>query len=176
MALICLATLAGGCGGSPGEIKRPPNAKKFNDPAFAITFYYPKNLKFADNPSIAKVAGGAGSTEARALALDNDNLILVRRLSLNAKITSSNVDSIRGELERAVKSLGASVSSSKKVMYAGLPGYTYDFDLTEPAREGHRLTSLFDGRVQYNVNCQYTTQRARVLAACREALDTLEHR
>jgi hypothetical protein len=175
-AISCLLFVLAGCGGSSGSAKKRPNSKKFNDPAFAITFYYPKSLKFSDNPSIAKIAGGAGSTEARALALDNDNLILVRRLRLSANITGSNVEKIKAELDRAVGSLGAKVTSSKKVKYAGLPGYTYDFALTEPSKEGHRLTSLFDGNVQYNVNCQYTTKRAPILKACREALDSLEHR
>jgi len=61
------------------------------------------------------------------------------------------------------------------VEYGGLPGYGYVVDLTDPAQGQSRIAVLFDGGVEYLVNCQSTPDsRDRIEKACGTVLDSLE--
>ena len=65
-----------------------------------------------------------------------------------------------------------------KVQFGGLPGLQYDDIKTEePANGQSRLVFLFDGPIEYLVNCQSTPEKqAEVARACERVLTTMTKR
>jgi hypothetical protein len=55
-------------------------------------------------------------------------------------------------------------------------GYEYVIDVAQPAQGQSRLAVLFDGKVEYLVNCRSTPdQRDKIEKGCRTVLDSIKH-
>ena len=171
---IALLVLVAGCGGGGGGSADEPQT--FSDSGFGITFEYPGNFELRDDVNVGATAGGAAK-ERRAVTLDGDNMILISKYELRTAIDESNVDQVKSEADRVFTQLAGTSLSGDRVTVGGLPGYEYNFDVADPENGRSRVTMLFDGRAQYNLNCQSTpAKRDELDRACRRALETLERK
>ena len=166
-AVLAVALLAG-CGGSDGN-----GTKTFEAAEVPVTFQYPASWETSTDPSIASQAGGNAAL-VRAVALDDHNVIVVETFDLNIAITKSNVNRAKPELDDVVAQLTDKPETGKRVKFAGLPGFEYTVEVTDPVDAQSRAVFLFDGKTEIELNCQSTSdKRSEVNEACDQALSTL---
>ena len=175
--LLLLAVLAVGCGGDDTDEAGSggDGGKTFSDDRFSLTFTYPEDLTEGEVSKIDESAGEGKAVARAAVGLDSDNLILVTKYNLNAAVTAANLPDVMPELDGVVSELAGSPVSGEVTEVGGLPAARYDVvALDEPAEGESRLVYLFDGAVEYQLNCQSTPEkRAELNAACDQALATL---
>lgn len=164
---LALVLGASACGGG--------GSGRYEETGLNITFKIPGGFHVAHDLSISK-SSGANAADQAAVAIDEDNLIIVQRYNLNASVTKDNLSNFKGEVDKVIGTLAGKAVSGHEVEYGGLPGYEYVIDIDQPAQGQSRLAVLFDGNVEYLVNCQSTPeQRDKVEKGCRTALDSIEH-
>jgi hypothetical protein len=167
LSLTLIAATAA-CGGGDGD-----GTETFEEEGFAFTFEYPSSLEETSDVSYSSTAGGAAE-DARALGLDDRNAIVVSRYRLNVAVTAENVDQVKPEADDLISGLAGTELSGKQVQIGGFPGFEYTFDLEDPPEGRSRFFLLFDGKIEYTLNCQSTPdKRDELQAACRQAVDTL---
>ena len=172
--VIAVLVLSAGCGGGSGG--SADETQRFDESGFGITFEYPGNFELRDDVNVGATAGAAAA-ERRAVTLDGDNMILISKYELRTAINESNVGQVKGEADRVFTQLARTSVSGEQVTVGGLRGYEYNFDVEDPEDGRSSITMLFDGRAQYNLNCQSTpTKRDELDRACRRALETLERK
>ena len=173
LSLTCLATLAAGpaaCGEDEAE------TKTFDERGFDITFDYPGDFKVRDDVSVSGTSGGSAQ-ERTALALDDENLLVVEKYELNIAVTEDNLDQIKRELDGVVEQATGKEAEGRKTEVGGLPGYEYTVGLSKPEKGESRLVFLFRDKVEYELNCQSTPEkREQIQEACDQALETLKER
>ena len=170
LAALCLVLIAAtaACGGGGDD-----GTETFEEEGFAFTFEYPSSLEETSDVSYSSTAGGAAE-DARALGLDDRNAIVVSRYGLNVAVTAENADQVKPELDDLISGLAGTELSGKQVQIGGFPGFEYTFDLEDPPEGRSRFFVLFDGKIEYTLNCQSTPdKRDELQAACRQAVDTL---
>lgn len=175
-ALLTAAALAAalaGCGGGGDD----EGVKTFEESGFDITFEYPAKLEVDESPEIS-TAAGAGPVAVRALGLDSDNGIIVERFDLKVTVTGRNFDDLRRALDRLVsRSLAKRPAEGRPMRVGGMRGIEYELPLDTPENGRSRLTFVFDGAVEYELNCQSTPKgRAEISEACAQMLRTLRRR
>ena len=160
--------VAAGCGGGGSS------TGVFDVAGFGVTFEYPlKQFDIGFDLEFGSETGGNPAAQA-GLVLDKDNAIILLRYDLNVSITKDNLSKFKGEIDAVVAKLAEKKVSGLEVEYGELPGYEYAIDLRRLASGQSRIAVLFDGEVEYFVNCQSTeAQRETLEDACRRALDTL---
>ena len=170
--LVVVAVLAAlaGCG-DDGDASAE---KTFRDDAFSLTFKYPDNFKSVEASKPSRSAGGEPVAHT-ALAIDEANAIFVARYDLEAAVTSDNLPSIVPEVDSLVSQLAAEPARGRTIVVGGLPAIEYDdVDLEEPPEGKSRLVAIFDGPVEYMLNCQSTPEeRKEITRGCDLALRTL---
>lgn len=169
--VAALTVAVAACGDEKG------GEKTFDDPSFAISFKYPDEFEFADDVSASITVGGAPKRKSKGVRLDDKNGIVLQQFDLNAEVTEKNVEQVKPELDAVVRQGARNSIPGKRITAGGLPGYQYEFDVSQPAGARSRLAVLFDGKREYTVNCQSTkSKRRKVENACQKALDTLKAR
>lgn len=168
LGIAVLALGASACGGGGG-------GGRYEETGFNITFKIPGGFRVGHNIRVSKSAGAAPADRA-AVAIDQDNLIIVQRYDLNTQITATNLSDFKGEVDDVITKLAGKTVSGHEVTYGNLPGYEYVISITEPANGESRLAVLFDGKTEYLVNCQSTpAQRDKIEKGCRTVLDSIKH-
>lgn len=184
LLLLCLAVA--GCGGdgggsdgggSDGGGDGPAvETTSFDADGFEITFDYPDEMDLRDEVTVNESAG-AEATETVALAYDEDDAIVVQRFDLNLEITEDNLDMAKTELDGVIAQIDPEAGGGERVDVGGFPGFEYDLELEEPQGGRSRYTVIFDGDVEYIINCQATEERREdMAAACETALGSVESR
>lgn len=167
---LLLAAVAGGCGGD-GKDSGP---KTFDEKEFGITFQYPGEFDLADKLVFRRSAGLA-ATASRAVRLDDQNLLGLQRFDLRTVVTEENLDRFLPGANRLFTQLAGKKMTGKKVEFGGLPGFQYELLLHDIRNGRTRATLLFDGKVEYLLNCQSTPpKRPEITRACDQALRTLK--
>lgn len=168
--VVALVAALAGCG-DDGDA---PAEKTFRDDAFSLTFRYPSNFKPVEASKPSRSAGGEPVAHT-ALAIDEANAIFVARYNLDATVTSDNLASILPEVDSLVSQLAGEPARGRTVEVGGLPAIEYDdVDLAEPPEGKSRLVAIFDGPVEYMLNCQSTPEeREEITRGCDLALRTL---
>lgn len=169
LSVIALGLVLGAsaCGGSSGS-------GRYEETGLDITWEIPGGFDIAHDLTVSK-SSGANAVDQAAVAIDKDNLIIVQRYNLNTSVTSDNLSDFKGDVDNVIKSLAGKAVSGHEVEYGGLPGYEYVIDVTQPAQGQSRLAVLFDGDVEYLVNCQSTPEKRDDLEkGCRTVLDSIE--
>jgi hypothetical protein len=171
LLLVLAAALAAGCGSS-GE-----DTATFEEDGFGITFRYPGEMKEAKNVTIRSDAGNAAKATA-GIGYGKRDVIIVQRYDLNTEIGEHNLDRAKAELDPLVSSIAPGAPSGKSGKTRGFPSIEYDhLKVTSVPGADTRLVALFDGDVEYLVNCQSTrAHRAELDRACEQALKTVEKR
>jgi hypothetical protein len=120
---------------------------------------------------------GASGTGDRAVALDDDNMLIVSKFALNIAVTQANVAEVKPQVDRVFSQIGHEEASGKAITVGGLPGFEYTFPTSHPVDGMSRISILFDGKTEYELNCQSTPKkRAEVERPCMHALATLRRK
>ena len=165
-ALVLMLVLSG-CGDDE------PN--RFQEDGFAVTFEYPDGFESSDDVTLNRQQGSEAQ-ESRAVAIDEDNGIIVQRYRLNRRVGVEQLDLAKAEFDRLVSSLAPGAAEGRKDELGGFPALRYsDVPVTEPDDAESQIVVLFDGRTEYLLNCQSTPdKRDEINAACEQAVRTLE--
>lgn len=171
LAAALLGALAGCGGGGDGSAS---SEKTFTHEDFAISFKYPGNLKESRVGETAQSAGGEPVAQT-ALAVDEANAIFLAKYDVNAEVTRENIGTFVPQVDQVVQQLTGNPISGTTVEVGGLPGVRYDdVALAKPPQGQSRLVFLFDGSVEYLVNCQSTPEeRGEITRACDRVLTTM---
>jgi hypothetical protein len=164
-----LGTL-GACGGDDDA----SNEKTFSNEDFAITFKYPGSLKQGKVKEVAESAGGEPVAQT-ALAIDEANAIFIAKYDINAEVDQGNIDDFAPQVDQVVQQLTGRPVNGTTAEVGGLPAIRYDdVDLSAPPQGKSRLVFLFDGAVEYLVNCQSTPEeRDEITRGCDRVLTTM---
>jgi hypothetical protein len=174
MSLIVVAAALAGCGSDDD------GAARFEESGFDITFEYPDEMNEADNVTIASGAGSSAKATAgigygRKNAKD---VIIVQRYDLNLAINRGNLGRAKAELDPLVARISPGAPAGRTGEIRGFPSIDYrGLRVREIDGARTRLIALFDGDVEYLVNCQSTPKRRDdIERACRQVLDTIERK
>ncbi len=170
LVLAVAGLVIAGCGGEDDAA----DTATFDDDRFGFTFEYPADFRLGDITDVAKSSGGT-STADQSLAIDDDNAVFVSRYQLAAAVAEDNVDDVLTELDGVVSELVDAEVSGQRTTVGGFIAFQYDDLAVEPPADGESdITMIFDGDVQYQINCQSTpNHRSRIDDACQLAIDTL---
>lgn len=174
VAVVLVALLVVTLDGCGGDGSRASNEKTFSHDGFAITFRYPGNLREAKVSEAIESAGGEPAAET-ALAIDETNAIFLAKYDINPEVDHGNLGTFVPELDRVVGEQTGSPVGGKTSEVGGLPAIRYDdVELRSPPQGRSRLVYLFDGAVEYLVNCQSTPEkRDEITRACDRVLTTM---
>ncbi|MGI8593420.1 MAG: hypothetical protein ACR2ML_03470 [Solirubrobacteraceae bacterium] len=170
-ALLALTVVAG-CESTSTEKEEPATFKPTSD--LPMTFTYPGNLKRPESSEFS-VKEGSESKADVVLAIDEKNAVVVSRYDIGVAIDRGNLAQVRPELDGIVKRLTRKRARGTRVKRGGLPGFEYRVPIVKPVKARSVLTFLFDGRREYEFNCQYTSEHEEeLLRACDQVLKTLK--
>ncbi len=163
-----------GCGGGDDDEAAEADTTTFDDDRFGITFEYPADFRLGDVTEVDRSAGGE-STADQGVGIDDDNAIFISRYELAAPVTEDNLDDVQVELDGVVTELVDTEVTGERTTVGGFFAFQYVDVPVEPPAEGESdLTFVFDGDIQYQINCQSTpNHRSRMDDACQQALATL---
>ena len=167
--VAALVTALAACGG--GDDSGP---KTFRNDDFGFTFRYPGDFEQGTVKSRAETPGGEPVAET-ALALDEDNALLIAKYALDVAVTGANIEDVVPEVDGLVRQLTGQPASGRTGEVGGLPAIRYDdVSLKQPPNGRSRLVFLFDQRTEYLINCQSTpAEREEVDRGCDQVLSTL---
>jgi hypothetical protein len=175
LTIALIAVVAVGCGGDDeGGNGGAVGTETFESDEIDLTFEYPEDFEQRDDVEFSRSAGSTAAATA-AVGLDETNVIAVQRFDLETEVTEDNVARVKREADELFSQLAGEAADGEETEVAGLPALEYDLQLDEPADAETRAVAIFDGDVEYLVNCQSTPEgRQRIEAACERALDTLQ--
>jgi len=147
----------------------------FEEDGFPFTFEYPGDFEVAEEVTFDQSLGGA-SDEDVSVNLDEDNGIVLQRITLNQEVTERNLELAKREIDGLLGPVDPDASPAQVGETAGFPSLEYEsIALTTPEDGESRIFFLFDGDQEYVINCQSTPdEREAVDAACEQMLETLE--
>jgi hypothetical protein len=181
-----LAALAvGACGSSHHSVSNVtptapgsgPGQKSFSAPGMAIHFRFPAGFRTVKLAQSKRIAGNTGQASHAAIGTGPFDLLIVTRFPKRPiPVTAQNITKLKPQFDAAVSSALGRKLSSKIGTFGGLPALSYPAapvtGLPTPANS--RITNVFFGDDQYELNCQYTPKAAATItAACDEMLGTL---
>ncbi len=189
MGLVLVGVLGAGlvgCGSDAGESSAATDkpattaasrvGQVFSDRDFRFNFTYPKDWFKGRADKDADQSTGGKPTARAAVGFDDDNGVLMARYDLSDNVTAAELPDHLSELDGIVSQFSGRQSSGTVTDFGGLPGVSYEeFALLDDrAMRSSRIVLLFDGHIEYEINCQWTAEgRKRVNQGCDQALATL---
>jgi hypothetical protein len=171
LALVATLAVVGlaGCGGDDDDSE----PSTFESDTFSFTFEYPDGFEITEDVDVSQELGGA-IDETVAIAMDDDNALILQRATLNLEIDESNLGLAKEEFDGLVQQVDPGAAGEEGEL-AGFPSLTYDaVTLTTPEEGESRITILFEGDQEYVINCQSNPDgRDEIEEACDLALETL---
>lgn len=175
LALLAAAAIAG-CG---GDDNGGGEAKEFTAATFPFTFDYPDGWTVARD---AKFSYGSNDSAVRAVTATYKNpydQVSITQYKLK-KTLPDGVNGYQPEVDKIVKRLtkeaGGQAGDAEVVSYGGIPGYQYVVEYPGGSGETlqNKLTFLFKGKDEFQVNCQSSkANREKLNAGCDQILDSL---
>jgi hypothetical protein len=170
LASLTLVVAIAACGGDEDA-----DVSTFERDDFPFTFQYPADFELTEDVSFSEALGdGEVSGESLALALNDDNVLILQSHTLNLEVGAGELSLVKGEFDRLIGRLD-SAADGEQGEIGGFPSLAYDaVELSSPEDGQSRYTFLFDGDQEYVINCQSTLDhRDEIAAACEQALETL---
>lgn len=134
----------------------------FERDTFPFTFEYPDGFEFIDDVSGSYTLGGGSPDESVAMAMDEDNVLLISRFTLEGELNQGNLGLAKRWLDGQIQQLDPDAAGEEGEI-AGYPSLTYDaVTLTTPEELESRFIMLFEGNEEYVINCQSTPCRHRL--------------
>jgi hypothetical protein len=124
-----------------------------------------------------RIAGNTGLASHAAVGSGPYDLLIVTKFPKRpVPVTSSNISQLKSAFDAAASSaLGRRLSSTVTTV-GGLPALSFPAAPVEglPTHATSRITNVFYGDDEYELNCQYTPNgAATITAACNQMLSTL---
>lgn len=189
---LALALFGAACGGSNGdnddesnenatETEETPEVETKSYSENDVSFDYPEEW---DEFNADAAASSMGSNELwdATVGVDDTNLVNITAYQLNVEVTEDNLADIESELDGVIKQVvqqagGTIASGPTATTLAGFPAYEYewnDVDVDGDPKDS-RAIFMFNGDVEYFLNCQYSADSEEdILAGCELILDTFE--
>ena len=188
--LVAVAALGGalaGCSGDSDSSSPPPDevtttvaapatGSVFTDTRFAFNFRYPKGWEQVEVESEPDLTAGGRPTARVAVGFDNDNGVLLSRFELSDVVTAEELPDQVSELDGIFSQFAGRPMSGTVTEVGGIPAVSYEeFALPgDPNQRSSRVVVLFDGDVEYQLNCQSTPEGLDQLnEGCDQMLATL---
>lgn len=182
--VLALALISTSCGGDDPEPAAEQPAEEEETNSYSeneVTFEYPED--WDEFPADA-AASSMGSNELwdATVGPDDTNLVNITAYQLNVEVTEENIPEIETELDGVINQVvsqagGTIASGPTQTTLAGFPAYEYNWegvDVDGEAKDS-RAIFLFNGNLEYFLNCQYSTEfEEDVLAGCELILETFE--
>lgn len=176
LVLLIVAVLIAGCGGD-GDEDAP---KEFTAAGFPFTFEYPEGWTVTRD---AKFNYGSSSSAVRAVTVTYKtpyDQASITQYKLK-KTLPEGVNGYQPEVDRIVarltKEAGGKAGDAEIVEFGGVPGYQYVVEYPAGEDAGtleNRLTFLFKGNDEFQINCQSSApNRAKLNAGCDQILNSL---
>jgi hypothetical protein len=182
VSAVLAALAVGACGGSSTHststpIKPGPSQKTFSAPGMAVRFQYPASFHKVELAQSKRVAGNTGNATHAAVGTGPFDLLIVTRFPKRPiPVTAQNIAKLKPQFDAAVSSaLGRRLSATVRTV-GGMPALSYPPApvVGLPTSATSRITNVFVGDDEYELNCQYTPRAAATItAACDEMLRTL---
>jgi hypothetical protein len=166
---ISTATVTGGGSGLA--------VKTFSAAGIALHFTFPASLRTMQLAQSKRVAGNAARATHAAVGTGNYDLLIVTRFPRRPiPVTARNLHALKPQFDRAMSAaLGQPIAAATGTV-GGLPALSYPPAAVEglPVKATSRITEVFVGDDEYELNCQYTAKGApTITAACNQMLATL---
>ena len=174
-AVLCLtaALAAGGCGSSDDD-GQAEGTKAFEAKGIDITFDYPEEMKKSSEVELGETVGAKAKVTA-GVGFDKRNAIIVQRFDLKREINEGDLEAVKPEVDRLLEQALTKFADGQPTEVGGLPALQYEFEVQGRPGERSRLLVIFDGDVEYTINCQSNEKRREEMdKACRTALDSVE--
>ncbi len=178
--VLALALVATACGGGSEPSEEP--AEEAETKTYAendVSFDYPAEWEEFTADAAASSMGSNELWDA-TVGPNDTNLVNITAYQLNVEVTEDNIADIETELDGVINQVvsqagGTIASGPTQTTLAGFPAYEYDWegvDVDGEAKDS-RAVFLFNGDVEYFLNCQYSAEfEDDVLAGCELILDT----
>lgn len=171
-AAVVAGALFAGCGSS-GE-------QSFTTPTYPFSFNYPEGWTLARGANFTYGASDTAVRSVSAALKEPYDQVTITQYKLK-KTLPAGVNGYQPEVDRIVarltKQAGGSSGDAKVVKYGGQPGYQYivKYPGGESITLENKLTFLFKGQHEFQINCQSSAQNREVLnKGCDEILDSLK--
>ena len=156
---------------------RRPRHEELQARGMAIHFRFPESFRIVPLAPSKRIAGNTGRASHAAVGIGPFDLLIVTRFpNRPMPVSAQNINELKPQFDTAVSSaLGRKLTSTVGTV-GGLPALSYPpapvVGLSTQATS--RITNVFFGDDQYELNCQYTPKAAATItAACNEMLRTL---
>jgi len=163
------ATVTGGRSGGSGET--------FSARGMALHFTFPANLRTMRLAPSKRVAGNAAQASHAAVGTGVYDLLIVTRFPRRPiPVTAGNLNQLKPQFDRAMSAALDHPIASAIGKLGGLPALFYPPApvVGLPVKATSRITEVFVGDDEYELNCQYTPKAApTITAACDQMLATL---
>ncbi len=172
---LLTAVLVAGCGSDNGGA-----TKEFTAAAFPFTFDYPAGWTVARDAKFSYGSNASALRAATATYKSPYDQVSITQYKLK-KTLPEGVNGYQPEVDRIVKQLareaGGTAGDAEVVTYGGIPGYQYVVQYPGGSRGEtlqNKLTFLFDGGSEFQVNCQSSkANRVKLNAGCDQILGSL---
>jgi hypothetical protein len=187
-ALLATVLVLAGCGGSShrtitdvtatsGTPGAGGGGKSFTARGMAVRFTYPSAFRTVRLAQSKRTAGNASRASHAAVGIGVYDLLIVTRFpNRPIPVTHRNISRLRAQFDAAISSaLGRRLTSTIETVDR-LPALAYPPApvVGLPLKATSRITEVFVGHDEYELNCQYTPKAAaRINAACDQMLATL---
>lgn len=175
LALFAAALTAGalaGCGGGGDGA--------FNTPTYPFSFNYPSGWTLTRNAAFNYGSGGAGKRSVSVALKEPYDQVTITQYKLKKTLpagVNGNQAEVDRIVQRLVKQAKGSAGDAKPVKYGGIPGYQYivEYPGSDTLTLQNKLTFLFQGQNEFQVNCQSSPQNSKALnEGCDQALGSLK--
>jgi hypothetical protein len=99
-------------------------AATFARDTFPFTFEYPDEFEFTEDVSAEQQLGGDAADEAVAIAMDEDNGLIIERHTLNAEVSQADMGLVKRQLDGLIQQLDPDADGEEGNL-AGFPSLTY---------------------------------------------------
>ena len=170
MSLVLLVSCL--CLGTVGAASAATSFKTFSSKSFTITFRYPST--WLTGTVNSQNTSGASAAAEVALGLDSQDAVIISRYNLTIPANAANFSRIQTNVNSVVDQLAGKKLSTKRIVVAGLDGLSFpSFQFKD--RIINQFTFVFNGFVEYQINCQSTpTGQAKITAGCKAILNSLK--
>ena len=169
-----LAALAASLAACGSDDDGGSDAATFDEEGFPFTFEYPSDLEVTSDLDFSQSLGAAAD-ESLAIGIEEQNAIILQRITLNIPVTEENLDDARAEFDSLLASVDPAASAEAGEI-AGYPSLTYeDIPIPDPPEAVSDFNILFERDQEYVINCQSTPEERKTIdEACAQALDSLQ--
>jgi hypothetical protein len=172
LAVLVLGVVLSGCGGG--------GSQSFTTPTYPFSFDYPAGWTLTRGANFSYGSGDSAVRSVSAALKEPYDQVTITQYKLK-KTLPPGANGYQPEVDRIVarltKQAKGSAGDAKVVKYGGQPGYQYvvEYPGGDNITLQNKLTFLFKGQYEFQVNCQSSEKNRDALnKGCDQILDSLK--